>query len=85
MYYLFRDPVHYEGDQSFIQLTFNNQRVATCTEWASSIPTTPSFTPAYQACDDWSTLDEWLSHDDFILLATSPTPITSLTHPELSI
>lgn len=85
MYYLFQDPAPYEGDQYFIQLTFNGQLVDTCTEWTSSIPSTVSFTPARRACSDWSTLDEWLSHDEFVLLTTSPTPITSSTHPEFLI
>ena len=79
MYYLFTRP----GVPTFIQLTFNGQRADTCTEWSSVLPNVPEFRPAYAVCDDWSTLDQWLSHDEFALVTSSPNPITSLTHPEL--
>lgn len=84
MYYLFQDtdPDHLNY---FIQLTFNAQFVATCTEWTKSVSSTPIFVQVDHLSEDWSPLDEWLSHDTFVLLATSPTPITSLTHPELLI
>lgn len=79
MYYLFTHP-----DKSvFIQLTFNGQSVDTCTEWISVLPSVPEFEPAYDVCDDWSTLDQWLSHDNFVMVTSSPNPITSVTHPEL--
>lgn len=84
MYYLFTDS-DIDNPNYFIQLTFDGQFVATCTEWTENIPKTPEFTPAFNVCDSWSTLDEWLSHDEFILLTASPTPITPITHPELLI
>lgn len=84
MYYLFQDTECSNYDY-LIQLTFNDQLVATCTEWTSSIPNSPIFRNVKHLPEDWSTLDEWLSHDTFALLATSPTPITPLTHPELLI
>lgn len=84
MYYLFTD-ADTDNLGQFIQLTFDGQRVATSTDWTNSIPLTPSFEPAYHETCSWSTLDEWLSHDTFRLLTTSPTPITPLTHPEFSI
>lgn len=79
MYYLFT----HLGKSTFIQLTFNGQRADTCTEWSIGLPSIPAFAPAYDACDDWSTLDQWLAHDEFALVTSSPNPITSLTHPEL--
>lgn len=84
MYYLFQD-TNPDHRNYFIQLTFNNQLVTTYTEWTKSVSSTPTFTQVDHISEDWSTLDEWLSHDTFALLATSPTPITSLTNPELLI
>ena len=79
MYYLFT----YPGESMFIQLTFNGQSVDLSTEWTKMLPSVPGFMSAYDICDDWSTLDQWLSHDEFVLVTSSPNPITSLTHPEL--
>lgn len=84
MYYLFQDTETSNYDY-FIQLTFNDQHVATCTEWTKSVSNSPTFIQVDNLSEDWSTLDEWLSHDTFVLLATSPTPITPLTHPEIFI
>ena len=81
MYYLFTDL----DTDKFIQLTFNGQLVATCTEWTENVPEIAKFESAFNTCDSWSTLDEWLSHDTFRLLTTSPNPITPFTHPEFSI
>lgn len=82
MYYLF---VNTRPRASFIQLTFDGQTVDTCTEWSYSLPNIPTFEYAYDNCDSWSSLDEWLSHDEFTLVTSSPNPITYLTHPELYI
>lgn len=82
MYYLFQDPSS-DNDEEFIQLTFDGQLVDTRTGWSAYIPDIVTFTKAVHTSGNWSTKDEWLTHDEFILLATSPTPITSLTHPEL--
>ena len=82
MYYLFQD-LSSDTDENFIQLTFDGQLVDTRTAWSPDISDTATFTKAVHTSGNWSTKDEWLTHDEFILLATSPTPITSLTHPEL--
>lgn len=84
MYYLFQD-TNSDHLNYFIQLTFNDQLVATCTEWTKYIPNFPIFIQVDCLSGNWSTLDEWLSHDTFALLTTSPTPITPLTHPEFLI
>lgn len=84
MYYLFTN-LDTTDTCEFIQLTFDGQLVATATEWTKNIPKIPEFAPAFDMCTSWSTLDEWLSHDTFRLLTTSPTPITLITHPEFAI
>lgn len=82
MYYLFQDPSS-DGDEKFIQLTFNGQLVDTRTAWSPDISDTATFIKANYTSGNWSTKNEWLTYDEFVLLVTSPTPITSLTHPEL--
>lgn len=82
MYYLFQY-LSSGNDKKFIQLTFNGQLVDTRTTWSPDISDTIAFTKANYTSETWSTKNEWLTHDDYILLTTSPTPITSLTHPEL--
>ena len=79
MFYLFTHP----DKSKFVQLTFDGQFVDLCTEWSSVLPSVPEFESAYDVCDKWSTLDQWLAHDEFVLVTSSPSPITSLTHPEL--
>ena len=81
MYYLFINP----DDSRLIQLTFNDKRVATYTDWSDELPTNPNFRKRTTTSGKWSTKDEWLAQYDFTLLATSPTPITPLTHPEFLI
>ena len=82
MFYLFTKPNH-PANSTFIQLTFDGQSVDLCTEWNSVLPSTPEFESAYSTCDDWSTLDQWLAHDEFVLVTSSTNPITRITHPEL--
>ena len=81
MYYLFKD----SDTNRYIQLTFAGQRVATYTIWSDTLSDSPNFLTDPYSAGNWSSTKVWLSGRKFTLLATSSTPITPLTHPELLI